>query len=255
MNTAVQKKPSDVATDTAKQGIANMSLLHWMQALQFGDSTLPTGAFTFSHGLESAIERGLVKDAPTLRSYTKTAVEQAAGGDGIAVLHAYRAAKKGDLDKLAEIDRVVYNRKLNEEIRSMTVKTGKKLIELADKVIGASRDEALLSQWRTKVSAGEVDGTYPVCLAVIFSVLDIPENGCFMVHQYGVAMAVLSAALRLVKVDHVDTQRILFELNHSIEEDYNKAAKRRLDDMSGFAPVVDMLAAVHVRAHVRMFMN
>ena len=135
-----------------------MSLLHWVQALQFGDSTLPTGAFTFSHGLESAIERGLVTDAKTLHSFTKTAVEQAASGDAIAVLHAWRAARKGDLQKLIQIDRAVFNRKLNEEFRSMTIKTGKKLIELADKVVNASRDADLLSQWRAKVAGGETEG-------------------------------------------------------------------------------------------------
>lgn len=257
MNTAVQENKPNASggAAAAPRGMADMSLLHWMQALQFGDSTLPTGAFTFSHGLESAIERGLVTDAKTLHSFTKTAVEQAAGGDAIAVLHAWRAARKGDLQQLLVIDRAVYNRKLNEEFRAMTVRTGKKLIELADKVINSSRDAELLSQWRAKVANGEADGTYPVCLAIIFAVLDIPEEGCFMVHQYGVAMAILSAALRLVKVDHVDTQTILFQLNDTIERDYAVAAKRRLEDMSGFSPVVDMLAAVHVRAHVRMFMN
>lgn len=253
MNTAVQENTCNVAASA--RSMADMSLLHWMQALQFGDSTLPTGAFTFSHGLESAIERGLVTDAKTLHSFTKTAVEQAASGDAIAVLHAWRAARKGDLQQLLTIDRTVYNRKLNEEFRAMTVRTGKKLIELADKVINTSRNAELLSQWRAKVVSGEADGTYPVCLAIIFAVLDIPEEGCFMVHQYGVAMAILSAALRMVKVDHVDTQTILFQLNDSIERDYAAAAKRRLEDMVGFAPMVDMLAAVHVRAHVRLFMN
>lgn len=257
MTSAVQENKPNASTGgvVAPRGMADMSLLHWMQALQFGDSTLPTGAFTFSHGLESAIERGVVKDAATLHSYVKTAVEQAAGGDAIALLHAHRAARQSDLKRLMEIDRMVYNRKLNEEVRAMTVKTGKKLIELADKVVNASREVALLSQWRAKVAAGETEGCYPVCLAIIFAVLDIPEDGCFMVHQYGVAMAILSAALRMVKVDHVDTQTILFKLNNSIEADYAAAAVRRLEDMSGFAPVVDMLAAVHVRAHVRMFMN
>lgn len=101
MNTAVQENKSNAtaASMPGKLSMADMSLLHWMQALQFGDSTLPTGAFTFSHGLESAIERGLVTDAKTLRSFTKTAVEQAAGGDAIAVLHAWRAARKGDIER------------------------------------------------------------------------------------------------------------------------------------------------------------
>lgn len=110
MNIAVQENQRNASS----RNMADMSLLHWMQALQFGDSTLPTGAFTFSHGLESAIERGLVKDAASLHSFVKTAVEQAASGDAIAVLHACRAVHQGDLQRLLEIDRSVHNRKLNE---------------------------------------------------------------------------------------------------------------------------------------------
>jgi urease accessory protein len=94
-----------------------------------------------------------------------------------------------------------------------------------------------------------------VCQALIFAELDIPEDACFMVHQYGVAMAILSAALRMVRVDHVDTQTILFKLNQTIAEDYAMAATRKLEDMANFAPVVDLLAAIHVKAHVRLFMN
>lgn len=255
METVVQDTLSTPATAYPSGNMPDVSMLQWVRALQFGDSTLPTGAFTFSHGLESAIERGVVTDATTLHSFTKTAVEQAATGDAVALLHAWRAAKAGDIQRLAEIDKIIYNRKLNEEFRTMIIRTGKKLIELADRVITPSHDSKLINEWSAKVASGEVKGTYPVCLAIIFSTLDVPEQACFMVHQYSVAMAILSAALRLVKVDHVDTQAILFKLNETMERDYEVAAVRRLDDMSGYAPVVDMLAAVHVHAHVRMFMN
>ena len=254
MKTAVKTAKSSVSSEAAAS-TATAQLMQWMHALQFGDSTLPTGAFTFSHGLESAIERGLVTDAASLHSYVKTAVEQASVGDGVGLLNAHRAAKAGDIDGLLKADRCIFNRKLNEETRTMTVRTGRKLIELADKVIGASRSAPVLSQWRAKVTAGETPGCYPVCQALIFAELDIPEDACFMVHQYGVAMAILSAALRMVKVDHVDTQTILFKLNQTIAEDYAKAAVRKLEDMANFAPVVDLLAAVHVKAHVRLFMN
>ncbi len=254
MKTAVKTAKSSVSSEAAAS-TATAQLMQWMHALQFGDSTLPTGAFTFSHGLESAIERGLVTDAASLHSYVKTAVEQASVGDGVGLLNAHRAAKAGDIDGLLKADRCIFNRKLNEETRTMTVRTGRKLIELADKVIGASRSAPVLSQWRAKVTAGETPGCFPVCQALIFAELDIPEDACFMVHQYGVAMAILSAALRMVKVDHVDTQTILFKLNQTIAEDYAKAAVRKLEDMANFAPVVDLLAAVHVKAHVRLFMN
>jgi urease accessory protein len=76
-----------------------------------------------------------------------------------------------------------------------------------------------------------------------------------VVHQYGVASMILSAALRLMKISHVDTQRILYRLDAGADAAYEAAAAARLEDMAGFAPLTEILAAVHVKAHVRLFMN
>jgi hypothetical protein len=77
---------------------------HVVRVLQFGDSMLPVGTFAFSGGLESAIQKRVVTDAETLLAFTRTAVEQAARGDGIAVIHAHLATSNGDLDELERID-------------------------------------------------------------------------------------------------------------------------------------------------------
>ena len=74
-------------------------------------------------------------------------------------------------------------------------------------------------------------------------------------HQYGVGAMILSAALRLMKVSHVDTQRMLYGLNADAEAGYEVASRARLADMAGFAPLTEILAAAHVKAHVRLFMN
>jgi urease accessory protein len=47
----------------------------------------------------------------------------------------------------------------------------------------------------------------------------------------------------------------LFQLNADVDTPYTTAAAATLDDMAGFAPMADILAAVHVKAHVRLFMN
>jgi len=228
------------------------SLQDWIRILQFGDSTLPTGAFAFSHGLESAIERKLVTDAGTLQDFTRTAIEQSAASDGIALLVAYQAALDGRLDEVAAADQCLYNRKLNEEPRMMAVRTGKKLMAMAGRVIP---DQPLLGSWLARVNADTTPGTYPVCLAVVFAALRLPPQSCFVVQQYSVAMAILSAALRLMRVDHFDTQGILFRLNGDIENAYVRAANKSLEDMATYAPAIDVLAATHVRAHVRLFMS
>ena len=113
----------------------------------------------------------------------------------------------------------------------------------------------LLHTWLERIQQGATPGCYPVGLAVNFAVQDLPDREAFIVHQYGVGAMILSAALRLMKVSHVETQRILYELNTDAEAAYELAARSSLADMAGFAPLVEILAAVHVKAHLRLFMN
>jgi urease accessory protein len=222
-----------------------------MRVLQFGDSMLPVGAFSFSNGLESAVQTGLVHDLDTLRQLVQTATEQAATGDGIAVLAAHRGARAGDFGRVVEADRAVFHRKLNGEMRTMTVRMGRKLAELTVHVLAAP----VVSDWLAAIKRGETPGTYPVGQALVSAALGLTEQGAFAVHQYGVASMMLGAALRLMKINYLDTQGILFEVNSVVEAAYERVEAALLEDMSAFAPVMDVLAAVHVKSTVRMFMN
>jgi urease accessory protein len=221
------------------------------RTLQFGDSMFPVGGFSFSGGLESAIQKGVVADAATLHAFTRTALEQAERGDCIALIAAHGAATAGDVDALVRIDEQVHVRKLSQEIRTMSVRMGKKFTEIGVEVIGAP----LLRTWRDRIETGVTPGCYPVALAIAFAVQGLPALEAFAVHQYGVAATTLSAALRLMKISHVETQKILYDLTGRIEPAYARAAAAQLSGMSGYAPLKEILAAVHAKSHVRLFMN
>lgn len=222
-----------------------------VRLLQFGDSMFPVGGFTFSCGVESAIQTGVVSDVATLRAFTRTAVEQSARGDGIALIAAHRAAAAGDVEALVCIDDEVYARKLSDEARTMSTRLGKKFTEMGVHLIGTP----LLHEWRDRIEGSRTRGCYPVALAVTFAAEGLPAVDAFVVQQSAVATTILGAALRLMKVSHVQTQGILFELNGRAEAAYEVAAAARLADMSAFAPLADILAAVHASAHVRLFMS
>jgi len=222
-----------------------------MRVLQFGDSLLPVGAFSFSNGLESAIQQEVVHDVASLRNYIQTVLDQAATSDGVAVLAAFRAAHIGDDERIDEVDHAVYDRKLNEQMRLMTVRMGRKLAEMADGIIGPGA----AGPWLERIKAGSTPGCYPVAQGLVFASLDLSEQEVFAVHQYGLASMIGAASLRLMKVHYLDVQAILFELAGQAEPDYHRVAGRTLDDMCAFAPGIDVLAAAHVQAKVRMFMN
>ena len=112
-----------------------------------------------------------------------------------------------------------------------------------------------VSDWLAAIKTRETPGSYPVGQALVFAALGLSEEDAFAVHQYGVATMMLSAALRVMKLNYLDTQAILFEVNAAAESAYERMKQAELEDMSAFAPVMDVLAAVHVKAKIRMFMN
>ena len=228
-----------------------MSLARLMRILQFGDSLLPIGSFSFSNALEPAVQAGVVPDADALAAFVRTAVRRSATSDGIALLHAHRGAAEQDINWIVRADRAVFERKLSEEARAMTVRMGKKLAEVSTSAAAAP----LVGTWLSLVRDGAAPGTYPAGLGVLFADLGSPEEDAFAVHQYGVAMTTLSAVLRLMRIDHRQVQAILSATCATVAGDYTDVCRSSLCDMASFAPVSDVLASMHVHSHVRMFMN
>ena len=145
----------------------------------------------------------------------------------------------------------MHNRKLNEEMRLMTVRMGQKLAELAAHVFEAP----MVAAWLHAIRSGEAPGSYPIAQALVFAGAELSEHDAFAVHQYGLASMMLGAALRLMRLSHLDAQRILFVVNGAAGGHYARIAGVPLESMASFAPMLDILASVHVKSHVRMFMN
>ena len=222
-----------------------------MRLLQFTDSAFPVGTFSFSNGLETAAETGLVHDAPTLEAYTRDIARQAAFTDGIAAIHARRSHRSGCFDGIVEIDRQTIRCKMNEEARLMTRRMGKKLAELGLQLL----EDAPLEQWLRLIGRQQTPGTYPVAQGIVFSAAGIGERELFCSQQYGAANMVLSAALRCVRVSHYDTQRILCRMADDVDALYEEVAGLDPEDMFTFTPQIDILASLHEKGTQRMFMN
>lgn len=219
--------------------------------LQFTDSTFPVGTFSFSNGLETASFEKMVTDAESLKQLTWSQALQAAYSDGVAAIHAHRAFMRGDYDEIAVADNMLMLFKMNDEARLMLKRMGKKFAELAAKLF----DNEIVTRWLQDIKDEKVPGTFPVAQGIAYAAAGVDEKALFCAHQYGVMNMVLSAALRCVKVSHYDTQKILFDLSDKVEELYNEASQMELKDMNAFFPELDILASLHEKGNMRMFMN
>jgi urease accessory protein len=223
-----------------------------MHLLQFTDSTFPVGTFSFSNGLETAAYERVVHDARTLEEYTRSVAMQAAFSDGVAGLLTHRAALKGDYEAIVKTDRQIMLFKMNDEARMMLQRMGKKLAELGIRLFP---DNELIARWLKDIEAGTTPGSYPVAQGIVFALAGLDEEQLYASHQYGVINMVLSAALRCVRVSHYDTQESLFRLSAEVPALYGRARTMTFEDMNSFVPEMDIMASLHEKGNMRMFMN
>ncbi len=222
-----------------------------MRLLQFTDSTFPVGTFSFSNGLETAGFENMVHDKKTLHEFVKSQALQAAFTDGIAALASHRAFLLKDFNKIIEADRTLILCKMNDEARQMLRRMGKKLAELSIRLF----DSEIARNWLEAIKTDQTPGTYPVAQGIAFAAAGIDEKDLFCSHQYGVVNMVLSAALRCIRVSHYDTQEILYEMSSDVEALYNEVKDLRIEEMNAFFPELDILASLHEKGNMRMFMN
>lgn len=222
-----------------------------MRLLEFSDSAFPVGSFSFSNGLETAAFEGIVHNAESLGQYTRTVLHQTIFCDGIAALAAFRAASCNDYVTIGEADRQVILCKMNAEARLMLTRMGKKMAEICSQLCHST----LMEQWLQDIRSGLLPGTYPVAQAIWFYENGLTEKDLFVAIEYGTINMILNAALRCVKVSHYETQTILFRLCREAATHYETVKVLGFEDMQAFAPEMDIIASLHEKGKMRMFMN
>lgn len=222
-----------------------------MHLMQFSDSALPVGGFSFSNTLESAIDVGVVYDHVTLMEFSRNLLRQAATTDGVAALNAFRATNRQDYDAIISCDKALYARKVNAEQRMMSLRMGRKMAELSAEI----SDNALLSRLAEDISSARTAGMYAVVQGVAFATCGMGERELFATLCYGTVSMTLNAALRSMRITHRQTQQILFTLAEDVEPMYDKVQGLGIEQMHSFSPQVDILSAIHEKSVKRLFMN
>lgn len=219
--------------------------------LRLGDSAFPIGQFAFSNGLESAADTGLVVDIDQLGRYIDSVVRNAALSDAVAGLCAFDGCANADKNRIIEADNAVVAGKLGTEMLNMTLRTGRKMAELCAATILSEQTV----WWHESIANGSAHGTLPATQGVVFAALHLDREQLFATHLYGTAGTVLGAALRTIRVSHIQTQRLLSRIGELAEELYATASTMGLEQMNRFEPQTEITASLHQKGTKRMFMN
>lgn len=223
-----------------------MDAVAFLAALQLADSSLPTGRFAHSAGLEALLEAGAPTETALVEFVESYVAEGVAPLDGVIVAHAARASA---LDTLIGLDRLVGARKVVPGARVVSLRCGRQLARLVDDV---TRDP-LAACLADAVRGGAADGHLCVVEGALARAAGLSDEHAVLVSLRGAASGALSAAVRLGAISARQAQRALAQLHEPLVRAGARACTPSLDQMHASAPEADLFALAHPRGDGRSF--
>lgn len=207
----------------------------------------PIGAFSYSSGIEWAVEAGDVTSAETLLDWLDVMLRDGAGFcDGIFFAHAWRATSTADDAALTTIAELAAALAPSRERFLETTAQGRAFLEATQAAWPCTPVERLATQ-RDRPLA------YPVAAGVAAAGHAIALAPALSAYLQALAANWVSAGVRLIPLGQSDGQRLITALAPAVAATTAKALDAALDDLGSAALRADLASMRHESQYTRLF--
>ncbi len=220
-----------------------------LQLLQLSDGLFPIGAFAFSDGLETAVQREEVVDADDVRVWLEHYVDAVFGdSEGPALVQAMGAFPI-DWQRLERVDRELTALRSSSETRASSRLLGLRLLKTCVALYPGRDLEGLLE----RIKSGRCHGNVAVVHGAVFRVLRIGEREALLAFAYSRLSGAASAALRLASVGQQEMQQVLTDALARVPEVVDDILERPAQRLTSFVPMLDVCQMEHRHLYSRLF--
>jgi urease accessory protein len=218
-----------------------------LQLMRLASPSLPVGGFSYSEGLEAAVEAGLVTtEAQTLAWLLDQLGLGLACSDLAVVAKAARAWQRGDLAHVAELNTWFATTRETAEFRQQAEQMGR---SLAQWLRHRDPPEPRLSALEALAPAP----TWPVAFALAGVATGAPIRELLIAFAAGWAENMVQAALKAVPLGQAAGQRVLAGLSAAVPAHVDAAIALPFGAMQAFTPMLAILSAQHEAQYSRLF--
>jgi urease accessory protein len=225
---------------------------HFLALLQLCDTALPIGAYTFSNGLETYTQQGLIAEVTTLQEWLEAILHHTVHSSHLLpVALAHRSTTAGDWTQIECLDQHLTAMKHARELRDASVKTGQGLLRLAVQVWPGPAVERLHELYQQH----RLVAHQALVLGVIGCQLGYGERIIIEAAGYQWLSSMISAALRLLPIGQLAGQRLLTTLLPHLPVIADAIRQQGWEDLSSAAPELDIRAMQHETLYSRLFQS
>lgn len=220
------------------------SLLH---LLQLASPSLPIGAYSYSQGLEAAIESGLVKDDSSARRWIVDTLHHVLARFEAPILwRLLQAFANRDAAAVSVWTERFVAARDTAEFRAETIQMGYSLARLAADL--QISDEGLLALLQEQPEI-----PLPTALAYAAVALDVPPQAALLGMMFSWAENQVLVCVKSVPLGQVSGQRLLLSLRPELEAAAQCAQELGDDELSNWSPGLSLMSMQHEVQYSRLY--
>ena len=209
--------------------------------------SFPVGAFSYSSGIEWAVEAGDIADAASLRGWLAAMLADGPGFcDGVFLAQTHRAASSGNDAGLGEIVELAAAFAPSRERHLETSAQGRAFVEIARAAWNCAALDRLIA-----CCGGAM--VYPVAVGLVSAAHAIPLAATLHAFLHALTSNWISAGARLVPLGQTDSQRVLAQLERIVAATASRALEASLDDLGSATFRADLASMRHETQYTRLF--
>ena len=213
-----------------------------LQLMWLASPALPVGGFSYSEGLEAAVDDGRVTGEASAADWLANQMALAPARADLPVLaQAHLAWQRHDFARVTQLNDFVARTRETRELRLQAEQMGRSLVEWLRNQDGG--DDARLAH----LAALAPSPTWPVAFAFARAAQALHAS------LFGWAENMVQAALKAVPLGQLAGQRILQALVARMPPLIEQALAMGDDDMQSFAPMLGIASARHETQYSRLF--
>jgi urease accessory protein len=226
---------------TDAEAAALYRLMTWLSP------AFPVGGFSYSSGIEWAVEAGDIGEATSLKDWLAAMLTDGAGFcDAVFLAQAHRAVASDNDRALREVAELAAAFVPSRERQLETTTQGRAFIEIAR----AAWDCDGLSH-----ALAQCDGAivYPVAVGIVSAAHAIPLEPALHAFLHALVSNWISAGARLIPLGQTDSQRVLAALEQTVSVTAKRAIAATLDDLGSATFRADLASLRHETQYTRLF--
>lgn len=225
-------------------GAILLRLMAWLSP------SFPIGGYTYSHGIEYAVEVELFKNAEGLAAWIEGLLCFGAGRlDADLFRAAWTAVDADDASALADVVEWADALRGSAETALESRSQGQAFLD----TVRAVWPDPWLDAWAAELAGSGIPPAHTVAVAAAAARLGAPLRESLALYLHAFAANLVSAGVRLIPLGQTDGQRVIARLEAAVIEAASAALSRPWEDLGSAAVMADWTSMKHETQYTRLF--